>query len=147
LKFILRDFLCVFDCVLPPSNAQLVHKQSEFADSVEVQVLCPMNRGGIGARSAFGYAIALSALFFVETVDVGSDRVNLLGTQNDIRHAGVLGAEKNLYSKFAHRRHTADVHEIWCTGIWAIGLILMTSAAHRLSKVSTNIRAGRLCAG
>jgi hypothetical protein len=100
---------------------------------------------------AGNWAIALSALFLVEVLDVGSDRVNYLETQNDIGHAGVRGPEKHFYGEFAHRRRAADVREIWGTGIWArtlrIGVNLMASAAHCLSKVSTNIRTGQLCAG
>jgi hypothetical protein len=39
---------------------------------------------------------SLPALFFVEAEDVGSDRVNLLGTQNNIGHAWVRGPGKKL---------------------------------------------------
>ena len=43
---------------------------------------------------AGNWAIALSALFLVEVLDVGSDRVNFLETQNDIGHAGVWERRK-----------------------------------------------------
>ena len=91
----------------------------------------------------------LPALFFVEASDVGSDRVNFFWTQNDIGHAGVREAEKNFYGEFIHRRHAADVHEIWRIWVRArtlrMGVNLMTSAADRLSKLTTRI--GWLCAG
>src|ERR1700730_2875194 len=94
---------------------------------------------------------SLPALFFVEASDVGSDRVIFFGTQNDIGHAGVREAEKNIYGELIHRRHTADVHEIWRIWVRArtlrIGVNLMASAAHRLSKVPTNAKIGWLCAG
>jgi hypothetical protein len=61
------------------------------------------------------------------------DRVDFLGTQNEVGHGGVLGAEKDFYRKFAHRRHSANVDETWRGGvrtwIWLSGADLMADTA------------------
>jgi hypothetical protein len=59
----------------------------------------PIGRHVKDDRCTMRQAIALSALLFVEALDVGSDGINFLGTQNDIGHAGVRGPEKHFYGK------------------------------------------------
>lgn len=91
-----------------------------------------------------------AALLPCEAQDVGSDRIDFFWTQNDVGHAGVRGAEKNLDGKFGRRRHPADVDETRCAGartwIWRGGINLMAGAADCFGEMPANGGIGRLCA-
>jgi hypothetical protein len=93
---------------------------------------------------------ANQALLPAQASDVGRNRVDFFRAQNDVRHGAVRGAEKDYYGKVAHRRHTADVHETRCIGVWSRSwrrcVSLMAGAADRLGKVPANGRIDRLCA-